>query len=213
MRLLDLFSGAGGCAMGYIQAGFEVVGVDIHPQPNYPGNFVQADALTFPLEGFDCYHASPPCQHYTTMLNHGMADRTKHPDLVDAIRQRLQATGKPYIIENVVSAPVENPITLCGAMFGLRVYRHRLFESNIYLYQPAHPRHKAKAAHAGTMPKPHEFYCPVGHFADLQGSMSAMGIDWMSTKYEVAQSVPPAYTRFLGEQLLAYLEREQEVSA
>ena len=143
-RLLDLFSGAGGCSRGYADAGFEVVGVDIVPQKNYPYEFHQADALTFPLDGFDVIHASPPCQHFTNMLNWDESKKDAHPDYIDSIRQRLQATGKPYIIENVPGAPVERMIMLCGAMFGLRVYRHRYFESNVFLFQPEHPRHLVK---------------------------------------------------------------------
>lgn len=209
-RLLDLFCGAGGASMGYYQAGFEVVGVDINPQPSYPFKFYQADALTFPLDGFDVIHASPPCQHFTMMLNHGLTDRDKHPDLVDPIRQRLQSTGKPYIIENVVGAPVQRSVVLCGSMFGLKVYRHRLFESNTLLFQPEHLKHTAKAAKAGHIPKPGEIWSPVGKFGKQDDHQKAMGIDWMKTgvhdPYEIAQAIPPAYTKWIGEQLLAYLE-------
>lgn len=209
-KLLDLFCGAGGCAKGYHDAGFEVIGVDLNPQPRFPYEFHQADALeyldTADLSQFAVIHASPPCQHYTLMLNNNQSRKDDHPDLIDIIRDRLLASGKPYIIENVVGSPVRNPIMLCGAMFGLRVYRHRLFESNIYLYQPQHPRHKLKAAHAGTTPKKDEFYCPIGHFADMKGSKLAMGIDWEVTKPELAQAIPPAYTRYIGQQLLAYID-------
>src|SRR5574337_20985 len=125
-RLLDLFCCAGGCAMGYHRAGFDVVGVDINPQQRYPFEFHQADAMTFDLSGFDAIHASPPCQAYTVLG--GREDLSHYPDLVDAVRERLQASGKPWIIENVPGAPLRDPITLCGAMFGLRRYRHRLFE-------------------------------------------------------------------------------------
>ena len=217
LRLLDLFCGAGGCAVGYAQAGFEVVGVDIVPQPRYPYEFHCADALTFPLDGFDVIHASPPCQHFTMMLNHGLADRDRHPDLVDVIRKRLQASGKPYIIENVIGAPVERSVMLCGAMFGLRVYRHRLFESNIFLFQPNHPRHIVKAVHAGMIPRNGEFYSPVGNMGDKVGAQLAMGIDWMnitgSKDREIANAIPPAYTRWIGEQLMNYLQADCEVGA
>src|SRR5258708_3221021 len=119
-KLLDLFCKAGGATRGYQRAGYYVVGVDIEPQPHYCGDeFVQANALTDPLDGFDVIHASPPCQHFTNMLNWDESKKDAHPDYIDSIRQRLQATGKPYIIENVPGAPVERMIMLCGAMFGL----------------------------------------------------------------------------------------------
>lgn len=216
-RLLDLFCGAGGCARGYTDAGFEVVGVDIVPQPHYPYAFHQADALTFPMEGFDVIHASPPCQAFTMMLNHGLADRTKHPDLVDAIRRRLQATGNPYVIENVPGAPLEKMIMLCGAMFGLHVYRHRFFESNVLLFQPDHPRHIIKAVHAGMIPRNGEFYCPVGNMGDKDGAQRAMGITWMKTTgskdREIANAIPPAYARWIGEQLMQIMPLESEATA
>lgn len=211
--LLDLFCGAGGCSKGYHDAGFEVVGVDIEPQPNYPFKFVQADALyyldTSNLSDFAAIHASPPCQHYTMMLNHGLGDRSKHPDLVDVVRQRLLAIGKPYVIENVPGAPIIKSIMLCGAMFGLRVYRHRHFESNIFLFQPEHPKHLVKAVHAGMIPRNGEFYSPVGNMGDKDGAQRAMGIDWMRTTgskdRQIANAIPPAYTEWIGTQLLNVL--------
>jgi len=210
-RLLDLMCGAGGCARGYMDAGFYVIGVDIQPQPRYSGDeFYQADALTFPLDGFDAYHASPPCQHYTQMLNWNGPDRSSYPDLVAVVRGLLQSTGKPYIIENVPGAPVEKSIMLCGAMFGLRVYRHRFFESNMFLFQPQHPKHLVPAAHSGKIARPDQFWCPVGNFGQKDDAQRAMGIDWMKTtgskNREIAQAVPPAYTEFIGWQLLAYIE-------
>jgi len=207
-KLLDLFCGAGGCAVGYAQAGFEVVGVDSAPQPHYPYRFIQADALAFPLDGFDVIHASPPCQHYTAMLNHGLSDKRRHPDLVQATRKRLQALGRPYIIENVAGSPVLKSIMLCGAMFGLRVYRHRWFESNILLFQPEHVRHVARIAHAGNVPTPEQFYCPVGHMGDKDGAQRAMGIDWMHTQSEIANAIPKAYTTYIGAQLMDALLAE-----
>jgi DNA (cytosine-5)-methyltransferase 1 len=216
-RLLDLFCGAGGCARGYADAGFEVTGVDIVPQPHYPYTFIQADALTYPLDGFDVIHASPPCERFTMMLNHGIGSRESHPDYIEVIRQRLQATGKPYIIENVPGAPVERMIMLCGAMFGLRVYRHRYFESNVLLFQPGHPRHLVKVAHASRIPRDGEFWSAVGCFGQKDDAQRAMGIDWMKTTgsrdTEIAQAIPPAYTRWIGEQLMAYLVAVQEVGA
>lgn len=216
--LLDVYCGAGGCTRGYQEAGFYVVGVDKSPQPRYCGDeFIQDDALHFldtvDLSRFDVLHGSPPCQHFTHMLNHGMADRNKHPDLIEATRQRFQSAGKPYIIENVPGARQKliNPILLCGNMFGLRVYRHRLFELSpeLFIFGHHHIRHKEKIVHAGMAPREHEFYCPVGHLADQEGSQKAMGIDWMQGQYEIAQAIPPAYTKWIGSQILTLVETQK----
>lgn len=135
-RLLDLFCGAGGAAMGYWRAGFEVVGVDIKPQPRYPFEMYCADALTFPIEGFDAIHASPPCQRYTQALNLNPSRRAEHPDLMEPTRERLERSGLPWVMENVPGAPMRDAFILCGTMFGLRtpcgaeLRRHRLFETN-----------------------------------------------------------------------------------
>ena len=208
-RLLDLCCGPGGAGKGFADAGFDVTGVDIVDQPRYPYTFIKADALTFSLDGFDVIHASPPCQAFTNMLNWDESKKAVHPDYIDIIRQRLRATGKPYVIENVPGAPVERLIMLCGAMFGLRVYRHRWFESNVFLFQPGHPKHLARAAHASRIPKEGEFWSPVGCFGQKDAAQRAMGIDWMKTTgsrdTEIAQAIPPAYTRWIGEQLLAYV--------
>lgn len=127
-RLLDLFCGAGGASMGYHRAGFEVIGVDIKLQPHYPFKFYQADALAFPLEGYDAYHASPPCQAYSEATP--ITTKSKHPQLIRIVHDLLIKLDKPYVIENVEGARwhLENPIMLCGTMFGLDVWRHRWFE-------------------------------------------------------------------------------------
>lgn len=211
-RLLDLFSGAGGAAMGYYRAGFEVVGVDIHPQPNYPFEFHQADALTYPLDGFDAYHASPPCQGYTQL---GSRDG-RHPLLIEPIRARLQATGVPYVIENVVGAPVENPLLLCGSMFQLGVRRHRLFESNVMMFAPAMCHHDGQDIRAYYGKKGWLVWSPKGAQVQkkgrkplLRGSLehapADMGIDWMKTWDELRESIPPVYTLWIGAQLLSVL--------
>ena len=130
-RLLDLFCGAGGAAMGYYRAGFEVVGVDIKPQPHYPFEFIQADAMTFPLEGFDAIHASPPCQAHTALKS--MWNAKKHTDLLTPTLVRFESLPIPYVVENVMGAPMRAAIRLCGSSFGLgtgnaELRRHRLFE-------------------------------------------------------------------------------------
>ena len=139
MRLLDLFCGAGGAALGYQMAGFDdITGVDINPQPRYPFKFIQADAMEFDLDGYDLIHASPPCQGYSVTKNIWI--NNKHLMLIEDIRKRLY--NHKYVIENVLGAPLNNPITLCGEMFKLRVIRHRLFETNWYCKQPKHQPHK-----------------------------------------------------------------------
>jgi hypothetical protein len=220
--LLDLFSGAGGAAMGYHRAGFEVIGVDINPQPSYPFEYYRGDAvlaLQVLVERGNFYgdepaaiHASPPCQHHTTLAKGNNNNQDDHPDLIDPIRELLIATGLPYVIENVVSAPVQNPLLLCGEMFGLDVIRHRLFESNVFLWQPEHKPHRGLVRgyrHGKRYDGP---YFPVYGTGGDKGSLAewqaAMGIDWMPTKPEIAEAIPPAYTEYIGEQLLAHVSSE-----
>jgi DNA (cytosine-5)-methyltransferase 1 len=216
-RLLDLFCGAGGCSVGYARAGFEVVGVDIAPQPNYPFSFVQADALEFLRdalaeggfageEPFAAIHASPPCQRY---MRSGNVDRDKHPDLLSAARELLQATGLPWVIENVPGAPMRPDVVLCGSHFGLPVRRHRWFElswgepvltlacdhtqpiTGVY----GHPHGKNGAA-AGMLP------------SDRETWSRGLGIDWMES-HELALAIPPAYCEMIGEYLLKHLQERQ----
>lgn len=210
--MLDLFCGAGGAAMGYYKAGFdEIVGVDINPQPHYPFEFVQADAMTFPLEGFGFIHASPPCQRYSD-LAHRNGNGASHPDLVASTRERLKASGRPYIIENVPEAPLESPVILCGTMFpGLRVLRHRGFESGLRLNAPAHGPHPLvytrdkRKAHYGKMDEWTAFVQVTGGGNSSKAAAAdAMGIDWM-TKAELNEAIPPAYTAWLGHQVLLAL--------
>jgi DNA (cytosine-5)-methyltransferase 1 len=189
-RLLDLFCCAGGAAVGYARAGFDVVGVDLFPQPEYPFSFIQADALTFPLEGFDAYHASPPCKGFSSAAwFHHSQDR--HPNLIPAIRARLAATGKPYIIENVPGAPLYRSVMLCGEMFGLDVIRHRYFESNILLHQPRHRRHAKATGKPGAIPAPGQHWCIGGHFGHKEAAAAALGIDWITDRDALAQAIPP----------------------
>lgn len=200
--------------MGYHRAGFdEIVGVDIVKQPGYPFGFIQADALDWvkrPLE-FDLIHASPPCQAYSNLRR--LTGRT-YPELIEPIRELIK--GYPYIIENVVGAPLHNPVMLCGSMFaGLRVLRHRLFESNFPLLAPAHPRHSLvfthdkRKAHHGLLNQDESFIQVTGGGnSTLKNARHAMGIDWM-TKPELNEAIPPAYTEYLGRQFLDQLVRER----
>lgn len=193
--------------MGYARAGFEVVGVDINPQPRYPFEFHQADAMEFDLSGFDAIHASPPCQAYTVLG--GREDLSHYPDSVDAVRDRLETNGAPWIIENVPGAPLRKPIMLCGAMFGLRSYRHRLFESSVPLIAPPHQKHKVRVNRRGENRRQH---WENGGFITITGDVGtycgpeAMGIDWMSGN-ELSQAIPPAYTECIGRQLFQMLKR------
>jgi DNA (cytosine-5)-methyltransferase 1 len=199
---LDLCCKAGGAGMGYWLAGFDVVGVDIEPQKRYPFRFIQADALTFPLSGFDLIHASPVCKDYsaTAVLN----DAT-HPRQIEAFRDRLAASGVPYVIENVPGAPLRFPVMLCGAMFaGLRVYRHRLFEASFRIPAPPEPEHRWPLAKMGRPVRPGEFMQPVGHFSDVAAARAAMQIPWM-VRDELAQAIPPDYTLHVGRAALAVL--------
>lgn len=204
-RLLDLFCCQGGASVGYAQAGFDVVGVDIDPQPRYPFEFHQADALKFALEHhdeFDAFHASPPCQAHT---NAQRIQGNEHPDFIPAARALLMLIGKPWVIENVPLAPLIDPIELCGAMFpGLSTYRHRLFESNISLTAPEHPIHVARTAKMGRQPADGEFMHVVGNFSNVGRGREAMGIEWMS-RDGLREAIPPAYTEHIGRQLIAQI--------
>lgn len=218
-RLLDLFCCAGGAAVGYHQAGFDVVGVDIVDRPNFPFEFRQDDALKLDLAylaSFDAIHASPPCQSYSDLAKR---NRNGHewPRLIEPVREMLIAVGRPYVIENVEGAPLIDPVVLCGTMFpGLRVIRHRLFEANFKITAPPHKKH----------PKVHTFDKRKSHFGKtnewtdfvqvtgggnctIAAARDAMGIDWM-TKGEINEAIPPAYTELIGRQLLAHIEAEAE---
>ena len=206
-RLLDLFCGAGGAAMGYHRAGFEVVGVDINPQPNYPFEFIQSDAMMFPLDGFDAMHASPPCQAYSSATPR----RQSHPDLYAPTQARLIAHGAPYVIENVIGAPYSHGVVLCGTMFDLQeggewIQRHRNFEASVMMMQP---QHNHPAVGRSLVVTGHAFIAEVRETSERrQGPFDLacrlMGIDWMTRK-ELVQAIPPAYTEWVGAQLMAIL--------
>lgn len=210
MRLLDLFCGAGGAAVGYSRAGFDVVGVDCQPQPRYPFEFHQADAMTYPLDGFDVIHASPPCQRYTWAAARWRNETNDYPDLLGATRARLR--GRRFVIENVIGAGVILPLafTLCGSMFGLGVKRHRLFECSDLIWVPDHPpctiataewtRRCTVAGHGGDGP----------HYS-FDVWQQSMGIDWM-TRAELTQAIPPAYTEYIGRQIYGHTSESHQIA-
>lgn len=209
--LVDLFCGAGGAAAGYIRAGFDVVGIDVAPQPHFPSAFFQEDALGYlaairdeRVARPDVIHASPPCQGYSGMTKRwGRSD--EHPRLIEPVRAALVDLGIPYVIENVEGAPLISPVRLCGSMFGLgsqgyQLRRHRLFESSTHLWPPAPCAHVGPAlpvyGHAGGSSKRDGLRFP-GTDAWREG----MGIDWM-TGGELAESIPPAFTEWIGAQMM-----------
>lgn len=194
--------------MGLSRAGFEVVGVDINDQPRYPFKFHQADALTFPLDGYDFIWASPPCQAFTKAQR---IRGNEHPELIAQMRTRLQAFGAPYCIENVPGAPLERPIILCGRMFGLHLYKHRLFECSFACEQPWHNSHTTPQTKMGRRPKADEIMQVVGHFSGVEEAKYAMGIHWM-VRDELAEAIPPAYSEFIGRAAIAHLDSMREAA-
>jgi hypothetical protein len=195
-RLRDLCCGPGGAGMGYHRAGFDVDGVDIDPQPRYPFEFTLADALTVPLDGdWDAIHASPPCQAYCGATA-WRGDRANHPDLIAPIRDRLIATGLPYVIETVQDGRrhLHNPVKLCGSMFGIPVRRHRYFEVSGFEL----PVLTLSCRHVGLKSFDHGFTCSESDYR------TAMGCDWMQAQ-EAREAIPPAFTEWIGTHLMAAL--------
>jgi DNA (cytosine-5)-methyltransferase 1 len=210
-KALDLFCCASGASMGLHQAGFDVTGVDIEPQPRYPFRFIQADALTFPLEGYDFAWASPMCQDHskTRKILEGKGLTGKGGgDQIARIRERLIVSGLPYVIENVPGAPLINPITLCGTMFGLKVIRHRRFESNFLILQPKCGRHGKTNSHRGYSTGAEFVTVGGNNFRRVEGA-AAMGIDWMKTRPELSQAIPPAYAKYIGEFAMQHLGADE----
>ncbi|MFD7661011.1 SAM-dependent methyltransferase [Streptomyces sp. NPDC059788] len=226
LRVLDAFCCAGGMAMGYHLAGFEVVGVDIEPQPHYPFTFVQGDAIEYIHEHgreFDLGHGSPPCQAYTPLnaYNHKV-----YPDLIAPTRKAFETAGLPYVIENVEAAAAElrDPLMLCGPMFGLRVYRHRLFETDWDLTAPGHPVHVERCVRNGYLPTPERPFMSIHggkHSRAWQrAACDAMGMPWIKVPEdagvdriklgirEVCEAIPPAYARYVGEAFAAAAQAE-----
>ncbi len=208
MMLLDLFCGAGGASEGYRRAGFDVVGVDINPQPNYPFPFWQVDAVGLLdwspewVSEFDVIHASPPCQLFSRAgkLREAQGGKASTLDLLTPIRPMLDRIGLPYVIENVPGAPMDG-VTVCGSSFGLRVRRHRVFESNVPIVGTVCD-HRTQGRPVGVY---HVMGDSIPHggktAVDLADGSDAMGIDWM-TWQELKESIPPAYTEWIGGQLL-----------
>lgn len=229
MRILDLFCGAGGAAMGYHLAGFEVVGVDINPQPNYPFQFIQADVIGL-LTGesghpdydgwyaFDAIHASPPCQAKTTMSNRwrgygGLAD--DRVSLISRTRGLLRCTDLPWVIENVTGARPEMPNAVCvtGGPFGLRTHRPRLFEASFPLEKPAtKPRAVDPIGIYGPGAYGQKLWKRVdGSYqrraASVEEAREVMEMPWADWR-EIAEAIPPAYTKWVGDQLMNHLKGE-----
>ena len=218
MKLLDLFCGAGGAAMGYYQAGFtEIVGVDIAPQPNYPFTFIQDDAITgcpdnFYLRDYDLIHASPPCQeHVLLSVNRWGKGSARWPDLIEPTRRLLLNSGVPFVIENVTGArrSLQSPMLLRGEMFGLPTSRPRLFElGRWFAMSPPQMRVQADAVAVYGKPDGRQLWTrkdgsELHAWASIEEGRQALGVPWMTNELEIREAIPPAYTKFIGEQFLA----------
>ncbi len=211
-RLLDLFCGAGGAAMGYARAGFQIMGVDIAPQPHYPFKFYQADVSDLMLDtwaiNFDVIHASPVCYTWSKMRDCRPGSKDEQPDLITPTREQLQEIGLPYVIENVPGAPMPGAVQICGTGLDTGVQRHRWFESNVPLWGVAcnHARNPWNPEYGHATGRKRRRVPVIGEWRipkHLQDE--AMGIDWMTLK-ELQEAIPPAFTEFIGAQLLEHLK-------
>lgn len=222
MKLLDLFCGAGGAGEGYRRAGFDVTGVDNRPMPNNPHTFIQADALEYLAEHgheYDAIHASPPCQPYSRAVTSRSSEWNDtlgkdEPALIEATRIALRRIGAPYVIENVVGAPLEHPMLLCGSMFGLYIQRHRLFESNVTLIAPPHPScrgiAKRYAAEHGWDYRDMSVTGKGRHAGTSDRWAALLGVTWQMRQRDLKEAIPPAYTEYVGRQLMEYLRNPHE---
>lgn len=232
LRALDLFCCAGGAGMGLHRAGFEVVGVDIERQPHYPFEFHQADALEYPIEDFDFIWASPPCQAHSS-ISRVSGRQEHHVDRIEETRERLERSGLPWVIENVVGAPLRDPFMLCGTMFGLQtscgaeLRRHRLFEANWFIgLQPecqhgqavvgvygghAHDRRRKTITVTGSTPQQNVVRNRSRLTFSVGEAQRAMGIDWMPMT-KLSQAIPPAYSEFIGKAAIAHIEAMRDAA-
>ena len=216
MKLLDLFAGAGGCSVGYDRSGFQVTGVDIKAHPDYPYQLIVADVLDFMTQDnwhadYDVIHASPPCPRYSS-ITHVSGNPDAHPDLVPVMIQMLTKTGKPWVIENVMGAPMPGSVVVCGSSFGLRVRRHRQFLSNLPLRSSVCD-HKSQGRaigvygnQTGSYESQLARYKRIGRDYGLRAenvadAQNAMGINWMNNWDDLTDAIPPAYTEFIGLQI------------
>ena len=217
-KLLDLYCGAGGAGMGYIQAGFDVTGIDINPQPDYPGTFIQGDALAYLAahgHEYDAVHGSPPCQASCT-LTKGTNKGNEYLNLIPATRALFALLDVPTVIENVQGSDLRRDYTLCGEMFGLGVIRHRYFEvSRFTPMPPEHKKHRGRVAgyrHGEWFDGPYfAVYGDGGGKGTVAQWQQAMGIDWTGNRKSIAEAIPPAYTRYIGGQIMQYIESQQAI--
>jgi len=208
LKALDLFCGAGGISMGLHLAGFEVTGVDLSPQPHYPFTFLQGDALEADLTGYDLVCASPPCQRHSCLQHRTGLD---YECFIERTRQKLKAWGGSYIIENVVGAPLINPVRLCGSAFGIGVRRHRIFESNRPIVGVT-CRHDLQpepldVTGTGSRRKGDRMDGKGGNSRkprNLQEARDAMGMQW-APRIGISQAIPPAFSEYLGLQIIDML--------
>ena len=206
LKLLDLFCGAGGASAGYAEAGFEVTGIDVKHGKRYPFTYIRGDVRDYLniefLQQFDVIAASPPCQTHsaTKHLRNAQGKSTSKIDMIPEVREALIASGLPYVIENVPNAPLINPVQVCGSHFNLKVRRHRLFESNVII-EGTGCDHKSQGKPVGIYGSMRDEIPNGGHTAKtMQEAHDAMGIDWMIWS-ELVESIPPSYTKYIGEQL------------
>lgn len=216
-RGLDLCCGWGGASWGYHLAAqdagvnLDITGVDINPMPGYPFRFIQADALTFPLDGYDFVHASPLCWKWSAYRRRPKLTRKQYPDMIGPLRDRLEAWGGPHVMENVPGAPLRDPVTYCGSSFRLDVRRHREFESNVPLTAPPcnHGWQTPRFPQATNRVNLRSTVEIGVYRIPLKIQQQAMGIDWMPLTH-LSQAIPPDYTRHIGAQLIRALIRTDQ---